>query len=112
MDFDLFSSTEKDTDADLLFSDILSPSHSQMAFALQRPTEKHADVSHLFNIRRIIVGNGIAQFFHRSPPCVTVAPRIWIPRSLEAVTFADMGSCGNSWSIMFFKLFFTFINNI
>jgi hypothetical protein len=97
MDFNLSSSMEEEVgeegkeemDPDDWFSDIWPLSPSQMAFALQSSTERQTDDSSLFPIRRVTVGNGIAQFFRCSSPNVSAVRRIWIPRSVEAGTFAD-----------------------
>jgi hypothetical protein len=60
-----------------------------MAVVLQPATERHTDNSHSFHIRRIIVRKGFAQFARRAAPRVSIARRIWIPRSLQAVAFAN-----------------------
>jgi hypothetical protein len=83
LDFNLSSSMEEEgeeeMDLDNWFSDIPSLYPSQMDFMLQPAIERQADDSDSFHIRRIIVGNGIAQFFRHSSPHVSAARWIWIP---------------------------------
>jgi hypothetical protein len=57
--------------------------------------QNRTDDSHSFYIHRIIVGNGIVEFFRHLSRNIYIVRRIWIPRSLEADTRPDWRSHGS-----------------
>jgi hypothetical protein len=75
--------------ADALFDDLPSLSHDQTEILLSLFTKRQTDDSHSLHIRRIIVDKGIVQLFCFSPCCVSVVPRVWIPRSLTDISFRE-----------------------